>query len=77
MTDVYGKVRKAGDVWLITKDITPSHTLNLHEELVEKVEATVLSLNQYCIIQNPFDEDTNQNRHGIMELRKGPAVFFL
>jgi len=42
ITDVYGKVRKAGDVWLITKDITASHTLNLHEELVEQVNATVL-----------------------------------
>lgn len=43
MTDVYGKVRKAGDVWLITKHITASHTLNLHEQLVERVDATVLS----------------------------------
>lgn len=45
LTDVYGKNRKAGDIWLVTKDMAASHTLNLHEELIEKSDAVVLKEN--------------------------------
>jgi major vault protein len=34
LKDVYGKTRKAGDIWLISRELAAWHTLNLHEELV-------------------------------------------
>lgn len=45
LKDVYGKTRKAGDIWLVTHKEAAWHSLNLHEEIVEMVHATVLSLN--------------------------------
>lgn len=34
LKDVYGKTRKAGDIWLVNREMAAWHTLTLHEELV-------------------------------------------
>lgn len=70
--DIYGNQRRAGDEWLIEKSTSDSHTLDAYEQLVQQVWITVLASNQYCIIQNPWDEQ-GRPRYGIMELRKGEA----
>lgn len=75
--DVYEIERKAGEEWLITKDIKPFHIVDIYEEFVKIVDIIILTKNQYCIILNPFDIQTRTNRLGAKELKKGEACFFL
>lgn len=41
--DVYDKIRKAGEEWLITPDIAEFHIIDIYEEFVKEVQATVLT----------------------------------
>lgn len=56
-TDVYGKDRKAGEQWIITVDQTSSHLLDVYEELIKRVEITVLNEDEFCYVLNPLDEN--------------------
>jgi major vault protein len=76
-TDFYGKVRKAGEEWLITSRDTPSHILDIYEEFVKEVTITILDKNQYCIVLDPVDHTTGSNRYGYKEQRLGERNFFL
>jgi hypothetical protein len=42
-TDVHGKVRKAGEEWLINKSITDIHIIDANEILVQEKRIIVLS----------------------------------
>lgn len=54
-TDVYGKVRKAGEEWLITSDIAEFHIIDIFEIYSADVEAIVLTETQYCFVLDPRD----------------------
>ncbi|KAH9584142.1 Major vault protein [Trypanosoma melophagium] len=74
-TDVYGKIRKAGEQWLITKDDSPVHIPDVHEKLISTVSAFVLTGKQCCIIENPVGND-GLNQFGKREVRRGECSFF-
>lgn len=73
--DVYGIERKAGEEWLVTKEMASTHIIDVYEKLVSEVSPIVLSNNQYCYILNPVEEGVN--KMGKKVLVKGPKVFFL
>jgi Major Vault Protein repeat domain len=39
---VYGKERKTGEEWLITKELTTSHIIDVYEQKVKDEELVVL-----------------------------------
>lgn len=75
-TDAYEVVRKAGQEWLVTSDLTETHIPDVCEEFVGEVSLTSLNNRQYCIVLDPVDEHGN-NQLGRRELRKGETSFFL
>ena len=52
-TDDFAQIRNNGDEWLITREHTEAHLLNVYEQLVKVVEITVVSSRQYCVVLNP------------------------
>ena len=76
-TDIYGIYRKAGEEWLVTYELASMHILDVYEEFVQYVQVTVVGKNQYCLVVDPWDEKTKNNRFGYKELRKGQICFFL
>ena len=74
-TDVYGKERKAGDEWLVTNELKDLHIVDVHEEVIKKVNITILSSRQYCIIINPMIKGSTQ--YGKRVLKRGETSFFL
>jgi major vault protein len=75
--DVYGKERKAGEEWIVTNAMAALHILDIYEEFVNEVQATILTKDQYCIVLDPVDAETGSNRNGFREKRDGEKVFFL
>jgi len=75
-TDVLGKKRKAGELWLITINEASTHIPDIYERVVGEVNVTTLSGRQYCVILDPVGKD-GRNQLGKRELRKGEAAFFL
>ena len=43
--DCYNKKRKAGDEWLITKDIVDTHIQDVYEEIIAEKWITILASN--------------------------------
>ena len=76
-TDIYGIKRNAGEEWIITKDQASYHTCGIFEEVLSVQNRVVLNINQYVIIQNPYNSETNKNDYGKMKLVIGEADFFL
>lgn len=76
-TDKYGEKRKAGQEWLITNKQAQVHIKDVFEEVVSLESAQTLSSRQYCVIVNPFDEKSQQNKWGAKVLVKGEKMFFL
>jgi len=75
--DVYGKERKAGEEWIITNQISHSHILDVHEQLVLTRERVILKEDEYCFLEDPWCEKTKTNNLGEMKLITGVASFFL
>ena len=75
-TDKYDIKRKAGEEWLITKDMAEVHIRDVYEEIVGEVKLTTLTKNQYCVVLNPVDKN-GVPQLGRRELRRGEATFFL
>jgi major vault protein len=74
-TDVYGKQRRVGDEWLLTRDDSSTHMLDVHEQLVQLVPLTVVSPQQYAVVQNPHDADGKPQFGRAVNVR-GPTTFF-
>jgi major vault protein len=74
-TDIYNKKRKAGDEWLVTIDESDLHIPDVTEIFLKKIDITVLSSRQYCVIINPVVEGEPQ--WGKKSLRRGETSFFL
>ena len=52
-TDDFGQQRNNGDEWLVTKEQTETHILNVYEQLVAICDIVTLNSRQYCVILNP------------------------
>ncbi|KAF6779027.1 hypothetical protein AHF37_01570 [Paragonimus kellicotti] len=74
--DDFGKKRRYGEEWLVTRADADSHICSVHEEIVHVVEATVLAAYQYCIILDPVDEG-GVPQLGKKTLVRGEKSFFL
>jgi major vault protein len=85
--DLYGVSRSAGEIWLITSDISSTHIEDVHETILDMKDKIVLNRWQYCIILDPVEfDETNENKKymrkavnqfGKKILRRGEASFFL
>jgi len=75
-TDIFGKLRKAGEQWLVTLQDAETHIPDVHERVVGEVPITTLTSRQYCVLLDPVDE-SGRNQLGKRELRKGEGSFFL
>ena len=73
--DVYGKERKAGEEWLITKSDASVHVCDVYEKVVQLVDITVLQSGEYAYLLNPLEGGINQM--GKKVLMQGPQSFFL
>lgn len=73
--DIYGKQRRAGDEWLVTLDDNDLHIPDVNEIFIFKVNITVLSSRQYCVIINPVVDGKPQ--YGKKLQRRGETSFFL
>lgn len=74
--DIYGKVRKAGEQWLVTSEDSSIHILDVYEQFIEKKYRTILRDDEFCYILNPVDEK-GQNQLGKKVLKTGPQSFFV
>lgn len=74
--DIYGVQRKAGEEWLVTKEMAEVHIRDVYEEFVSEVKLTTLAKNQYCVVIDPVDKN-GKPQFGKRELRKGEQSFFL
>jgi len=74
-TDVFGKLRKAGEEWLITINDAETHIPDVYERVVAEVKLTTLTSRQYCVVLDPWVNGKPQM--GKRELRKGELSFFL
>jgi major vault protein len=73
--DAYGKERRAGEEWLVKKDIASVHICDVYEKLVKEVPITVLKAGEYCYLVNPVEGNINQM--GKKVLITGPRAFFI
>jgi major vault protein len=76
-TAIDGKVRVAGDQYLITSADTATFIPDVHESVVAQQPLVSLSRRQYCIVQNPVDPATGRAQLGKTEVRRGELSFFL
>ncbi|KAL6070840.1 Membrane protein involved in colicin uptake [Balamuthia mandrillaris] len=74
--DNFGIQRKAGEEWLITHKDGEVHIPHVHEEVVQMENIISLSKRNYCVIQNPVDEN-GVPQLGERKLVVGPTNFFL
>lgn len=75
--DRFGNRRKCGECWLVTREDCESYLLAAEEELVCTVPLMILRANQYCILVNSWDQETNLPIFGRKKLVKGETKFFL
>lgn len=75
--DQFGNQRCAGEEWLVTiKDIA-YYIPDVQEQVVGEIPITVLNNRQYCVILDPWNEQTKKPVLGGRELRVGELSFFL
>jgi len=69
--------RKAGDQWLVTREDCELFIPDVAEEIIDQhVPLQVLNNSQYCILNDPYDEDGRQLL-GHKKQMTGPCTFFL
>jgi len=73
--DIFKKVRKAGEEWLVTHDDAETYIPDVYEQVVGEVKITTLTNRQYCVVLDPVHN--GKQLFGQKELRKGEVSFFL
>lgn len=73
--DIYGQERRAGEEWLITKQIASVHICDVYEKVVAEIQLTTLRIDEHCYLLNP--RRGNFNEMGKKILIRGPKSFFL
>jgi major vault protein len=74
--DRFSKERKAGEEWLVTSDLSPTHIPDVYETVVGEVNITVLNNRQWAVVVDPVGKE-GRPQLGKFELRKGECTFFL
>ena len=74
--DIYGVKRNAGEEWIITREIAPFHTCGIYEQVVSIIQRTILNINQYVVVENPYNKELRKNEFGKKKLIKGVNSFF-
>jgi len=75
--DFKGKIRKAGEEWLLTAEDIDVHVPDVCEQVIGEVKITSLTSRQYCVVLDPVDKTTGKNHFGKQEVRVGVRSFFL
>jgi len=76
-TDEFGRIRKAGEQWLITLADSETHIADVNERVIGEVPVTTLNSRQYAVVLDPVDAKSGRPQFGKRELRKGDLSFFL
>jgi major vault protein len=74
--DFFGKMRRAGDEWLVTQEMATEYILDIHEVKMGVVRRTILDRGKYGMIRNYIDDNGIQ-QWGSLKLMRGPTDFFL
>jgi len=74
--DRFGKERKAGEEWLITRKDCDIYIPDVFESIFAVVKSIILQSNQSATIENYVDE-TGKQQFGQSKFLKGPHNFFL
>jgi len=48
----------------MTSKTSNIHILDVYEKLIDEISLIILSDDEYCIIEDPYDEKTKSNRVG-------------
>eukprot|EP00117_Sycon_ciliatum_P000910 scpid34518/ scgid6797/ Major vault protein len=75
-TDDKGVTHRNGEEWLIKFSDTETHIPGVYEEVVRVIDIQTLNNRQYCVIEDPADED-GKPQLGQRKLVKGEKSFFL
>lgn len=78
--DIYGVSRKAGESWLVKKEIASIHFVDPYETFVKEVPITIVKDREFCIVNNPVEfgaEGQRVQKFGGRKRITGPASFFL
>lgn len=75
-TDSRGKAHRSGDRYVITLADTDAFIPDVKETIVQRLGLVTLNKQQYCIVENAYDE-SGKPAFGRRELRRGPTAFFL
>merc|ERR1712159_22537 len=73
--DAYGKMRKAGEQWLVTIKESDSHIPDVYENVDGVVNITTLTNRQFCVVLDPYIDGVQ--KLGTKKVIKGEASFFL
>lgn len=79
-TDFYGYRRKAGDNWLVGKELSMIHFVDAYEDFIAEIEMTIVKDREFCVVNNPFqtqEDGTRVQKFGGRKLIVGPTSFFL
>merc|ERR1712196_423476 len=71
----YGKMRKAGEQWLVTIKESDSHIPDVYENVDGVVNITTLTNRQFCVVLDPYIDGVQ--KLGTKKIIKGEASFFL
>lgn len=74
--DQFGKNRKNGEEWLVTKEDTETYIPDVYAEVTAVVPICILNDRQYCVIMNPVGPD-GRPQLGQKKLIVGKKSFFL
>jgi major vault protein len=75
-TDIYGRARKTGEEWVVTRKDAEIHIPDVCEEEVAISEAIVLKPNNYLTVLDPVGED-GKPQMGQKKIIKGPGYYFM
>lgn len=76
-TDVYGVARRAGEEWLVTRDMAETHIPDVTETVVQLRNLVALTASEYAVVVDPWDAAEKRNLLGERRVVRGPATFFL
>lgn len=75
-TDSRGKPHRTGDRYVISIADTDAFIPDVKETIVQQLRLVTLNKQQFCVVENAYDE-SGKPAFGRSELRRGPTAFFL
>jgi major vault protein len=71
--DSRGVSRRAGEEWLVTKEVSEAYIPDVNEEVTKQVKITIVDEQSYCVLVNPVGED-GKPQLGVRKLVRGELV---